>query len=374
VELLLAIVAIVFTFCFIVAFHEFAHLVAAKLFGVKVLKYSIGFGRSIFSKQIGETEYVVGWIPLGGYVKPLSEDELLQSGFQGDPGSVEGSLESKARWKQIVIIAAGSIANLLLGTLLFFSLYYFLGFKEPTHRVAKVMQDSPAATAGILAGDEIVGVNGNLVKSWEHLTGMIQGSRGEVLNLEILRSGSRVYRKVTPGLKEVPGTKVWYMGIEPVYVVKKSGFVESVRESVGLTYTLTAAQIKFFGSLLKNLVVRKDNSKTESQAVAPAAESADSSDGVMGPIGIFQLLYFAFKDGIRSFVLVAAILNVGIGFMNLLPIYPIDGGRIFFLLIEVGLRRPVNRQIKMSAQTFGILVFLLLLLWGTASDLSRMAR
>ncbi|MBI4992290.1 MAG: site-2 protease family protein [Candidatus Harrisonbacteria bacterium] len=365
-ELFLAVVAIVFTFCFIIAFHEFAHLVCAKIFDVKVLKYSIGFGRALFSKNIGETEYAIGWIPLGGYVKPLSEDELLQSGYQGDPRDVAGSLESKSRWKQMIIIAAGSIANLLLGTLLFFSLHYFLGFKEPTYKVSKVLQDSPAAVAGVLVGDEIRSVNGKAVGGWEDLTKKIKDSQGEILSLEILRNKKTLFVKVRPGLKEFGNIKLRYIGIEPVYIIKRSGFTESVRESVKLTTLLTVLQVKFFWQLAKNLVVRGKGDREKSRQ--------RPSEEVMGPIGIFQLLYLAFKDGIRSFVLMAAVLNIGIGFMNLLPIYPIDGGRIFFLMIEMVLRRPVSRRVKMSAQTFGIAIFLLLMFWGTMSDLSRMAR
>jgi regulator of sigma E protease len=378
--LVLGIIAIILAFCLIIAFHEFCHLIAAKLFGVKVPKYSIGFGKPLASKKIGETEYAIGWILLGGYVKPLSEEEAEIRNEKIDVLDKGRTLESRPRWQQMIIMVAGPIGNLILGALLIFTITYFIGFESPTLKIAKVAPDSPAYEGGLRNGDLVVAIDDKNVADWRELAEKIQESKGNALKIEIMRQSgnSQLAKKftVTPVFKEIDAgygqkIKIWFIGVEPKSEIRKISFIKSAKKSVFITYFFTKLQFDFLVKVLKKLIVPK---KEKRDNRIKKAEDEDLSKNVAGPIGIFQILYSAFKDGIRSFIYIVAILNFMVGFMNLLPIYPIDGGRILFLGIEMVMRRSINRRIKVLIQNFGILLFLLLMIWATTNDISRLAQ
>ncbi|MDE2001634.1 MAG: site-2 protease family protein [Patescibacteria group bacterium] len=356
--ILLGVVATILVFGFIIAFHEFCHLIAAKLFGVEVLRYSIGFGKPLVTKRIGETEYAISALPLGGYVKLLTEEEIREANDFRNPAWVQGSLESKARWKQIAIIAAGGAGNILLGTLLFFCVAHFIGYDSPTLTIATVIDHAPAQMAGVRTGDRILALNGKEMKSWYDFVEAVLRDDGSPIRVKILRDRKEISLSISPTRKDGR----WMIGVGPGNETMRMKALPALETSCGMTYYLLKTQIEFFGKLFHKAVPGHHASNPDENL----------SKQVAGPIGIFQILYRAVKDGLANFIYITAVLNIAIGFMNLLPVYPIDGGRILFLGIEMVLRRPISREMKQKAQILGIALFLLAFLFGTFNDIHHL--
>jgi regulator of sigma E protease len=187
-------------FGLLIFFHELGHFILAKLVGVKVLKFSLGFGPRILGRKIGETEYILSALPLGGYVKPLGEE----------PGE-ELTEEEKPRafnfqpvWKRVAIVLAGPVFNLVLAYIIFVA---FLSLNHPiripdldtlTPKIINVIDDSPAMKAGLEINDLVVSINGKDINAWIELEAMVLMSPGEELTLQVKRDGKIVDLRVTP--------------------------------------------------------------------------------------------------------------------------------------------------------------------------------
>src|SRR6266540_3367975 len=182
----------------LIVFHEFGHFLLAKLSGVGVLTFSVGFGPKLWVKKKGETEYAISAFPLGGYVKMVGEDpdEEVQ---QAD---IEKSFAHKSLLKRIAIVVAGPGFNLLLAVFLFMVVFTFYGVPVMSTQVSGVEKGSPAERAGIAKGDRILAIDGDAVKEWEELSKKIKGSGGRALNLQIRRGEETKSITVQPTQKE----------------------------------------------------------------------------------------------------------------------------------------------------------------------------
>jgi regulator of sigma E protease len=181
----------------LVVIHELGHFVAAKLLDVKVLRFSFGYGRPLVRVKLRETEYQVGVFPLGGYVRILGvEDD--DAAATGDAGR---SFAARPLWQRLTIVFAGPAANFLLAIVIYF--VFFAGHTElPAAVVGDVLEDSPAARAGIEPGDTVLAIDGNGVRYWEELEGAIQRSAGKELHLRLERGG-KVFEKYVVPVEEV---------------------------------------------------------------------------------------------------------------------------------------------------------------------------
>src|SRR5689334_13541297 len=167
----------------LIVFHEFGHFLLAKLSGVGVLTFSVGFGPKLWVKKKGETEYALSAFPLGGYVKMVGEDPDQEV----QPGDLEKSFAHKSLTKRIAIVVAGPGFNLLLAVLLLMVVYTFYGVPVMSTQVSGVEKGSPAEKAGIVKGDRIISLDGKPVEQWEELSGGIKASGGKALQLQIRR-------------------------------------------------------------------------------------------------------------------------------------------------------------------------------------------
>jgi regulator of sigma E protease len=196
----------------VVLVHEYGHFLAARLVGVRVEVFSIGFGNKIFGWRRGETEYRVSWIPLGGYVRMAGEGSL-----EGPPTGAPDEFESRRAWEKLFILAAGPAANVLLAIALY-SLSYWIGFAVPAWfqeppRVAAVEEGSPAEQAGLLEGDEIVALNGQPQATWRGFEQAVLMRPNEEVRLRVRRDGAERELPVTIGATEKH--RVGWLGIEP---------------------------------------------------------------------------------------------------------------------------------------------------------------
>ena len=172
--------------------HEFGHFLFAKLFGVKVLKFSLGFGPKVYGRQYGDTEYLISAFPLGGYVKMLGEqpeEEVVAE-------DKERSFSAKPVWQRMIVVAAGPMFNLLFAVLLFFAIFAVVGLPDlvPGTTIGEVSPDSPAASAGLIAGDKIIAIDGKATEKWEDVSNLVATSEGRKLVLTILRDAKSFWR------------------------------------------------------------------------------------------------------------------------------------------------------------------------------------
>jgi regulator of sigma E protease len=335
----------------LIVIHEFGHFLLAKKTGVGVLTFSVGFGPKLLRKRVGETEYALSAFPLGGYVKMVGEDpeeEVRQE-------DLERSFSHQGIGKRVAIVAAGPLFNLLLAVAVFASIFVFYGVPILTTRVGGVEPDSPAAKAGIQQGDQILAVNGQAIKKWEELSNEIRHSQGKTLNVRLQRGGEELNLAVQPRMREgknIFGEKIenWMIGVASEVSMEKSNPVLAIGKGFYKTGEYSVLTLLALVKMVKGDVSPKNLS---------------------GPLMIAQMAGQQAQEGLGSFLFFVAILSVNLGVLNLLPIPVLDGGHLFFFLLEWLLGRPVELRHRERAQQVGIFVLILLMVYAFYNDLSR---
>jgi regulator of sigma E protease len=324
--------------------HEFGHFIVAKYFGVGVLKFSLGFGHKLFGKKIGETEYILSWIPLGGYVKLLGEAE----GEELTPEDAKRSFMNQPVWKRIGIVSAGPIFNLLLALIIFFGVY-MIGIPALTARLGDIQPASAAQAAGLKSGDVIVKISGEKVNYWDDIARTVAQGKGAPLQLEISRDGKIFPVQITPRLmkgKNLFGDEVssYKIGVSP------SGQIVSKR--LGPQGALTAS-LQQTWNVTKLTVI----------SIVKLIDGTLSPKTLGGPILIAQIAGAQAQEGVIAFLLFMALLSINLAVLNLLPIPVLDGGHLLFYLIEIVIRRPVSMKWRERSQQVGFALLILLMIW-----------
>ncbi|MEW6140107.1 MAG: RIP metalloprotease RseP [Thermodesulfobacteriota bacterium] len=330
--------------------HEAGHFLIAKLVGVKVLKFSLGFPPAMIKRKWGETEYILSWVPLGGYVKLLGEDP--ESGDQVPPEEKPRAFTSKPLWARMAVIAAGPISNYLLAVVLL-CVGFTVGLPVLTSSIGKVLDGSPAMEAGIKEGDQIVEINGSRVWRWEDMRRIIERSADEQLRVTVERDGKEIALTVTPKLaeeKSVLGEDVGRIGVAPSGKTVHVGFPASLYEGARFSVELT----RMIGATLVNLVTGKLSAKALS-----------------GPIMIAQASGETLKAGLLHYVVLMAFISINLAIINLLPVPILDGGHLLFFAIEAVIRRPVTGRVREIAVQLGLLFIVFLMCLVFYNDISR---
>jgi regulator of sigma E protease len=335
----------------LIVVHEFGHFIFAKLSGVGVLTFSVGFGPKLWVKKKGETEYALSAFPLGGYVKMVGEDP----DDQVQPADVEKSFAHKALLKRIAIVAAGPGFNLGLAVILLMLVFVFYGVPVLSNQVGAVEAGSPAEKAGLQKGDRIVALNGRQVTEWEELSKGIKESGGSPLTLQIRREGQEKALTVEPVKKEarnIFGEKrdEWMIGIGSQVSIQKGDPGLAVVKAVQQTY---------------------EYSKLTLVALYKMIVGEVSPRNIGGPILIAQMAGQQAQEGIGSFLAFLAVLSINLGVLNLLPVPVLDGGHLLFFLVEAIIRRPVAARHREMAQQVGIFLLMLLMVYAFYNDIAR---
>ena len=332
--------------------HELGHFIFAKLFGVGVEKFSLGFGPKLVGKRVGETEYLISAFPLGGYVKMVGEAPAEEVSEE-EKGR---SFAEKPPLKRIVIVAAGPLFNLLFAYLLFI-LIYTLGVPAVTTKIGEVMKGKPAALAGLQANDVVTVVSGTSVSRWDELTKMIAEGKGLPLDLQVLRDGKTLVFRVTPEsrtAKNLFGETV----TTPFIGVTAAG------ETVTDHFPPATAFVK--GSAQTWNVI-----KVTVLSIVKLVERAIPLDTVGGPIMIAKMAGQQAEAGGVSFLAFMALLSVNLGVLNLLPVPILDGGHLLFYLCEIVIRRPVSMKTREVAQQIGLILLVGLMALAFYNDIAR---
>lgn len=341
---------------FLVFFHELGHFIVARICGVKVEVFSIGFGKKLVSWRIGQTEYALSMIPLGGYVKLKGQDDSNPKlkNYEAD------SYLSKSPWQRIAILLAGPFFNLFLAFLLYMAVG-LLGKASLLPVVGEVKENYPAVKAGIKAGDRILAINGKEIKTWEELDSMIIESQGELV-LKIQRGQGE--------LKESLSVRVL-----PTEQEAQNIFRENItRKIIGISSAGAVGMVHYKG--LDSIVFGIDESIKASTLIAQSIIKLISgvvpSSEVGGVVSIVSVIGSASSSGLTHLLWLTALISVNLGILNLLPIPALDGGHIIFNLYEVIMRKAPSENVMYYLTLCGWAVLLGLMLLGLYNDIFRL--
>ncbi|MCX5848226.1 MAG: RIP metalloprotease RseP [Deltaproteobacteria bacterium] len=333
--------------------HELGHFLAARIAGVGVLKFSLGFGPKIIGKKVGETEYVLSWIPLGGFVKLLGEsgnEEL-------SPEDEKRSFFKQAVWKRMLIVLAGPVFNFLLAILIFIIVLIY-GLPGLTSDVGEVQKESAAFESGMNNGDKIISINGQKIIFWEDIRLIIAENKDKEMEVIVERGAGKKILSIKPRLsqsKNIFGEEVpsYLIGISPSgkTMIERRNPWDAILSSISKTW---------------------DISKLTVLSVIKMLEGVISPRTLGGPIFIAQVAGAQVKEGIIPFLLFMAVLSINLGVINLFPIPVLDGGHILFYLIEIVTRREISIKVKEMSQQIGFVILLMLMLFVIFIDIERL--
>jgi len=327
----------------LILIHELGHFLAAKWFGLLVHEFGIGFPPRLFGKKIGETLYSINLLPFGGFVrihgeKPEYEKEKLIP---------ERSFAFLKIWKRVLIIGAGVVMNFVLGWIVV-SFVFMLGTPKAIF-ITGVLENSPAAAAGFLSGDAILGF-----ESSESFVSAVDAQKGETIDLRILRNGEELVIPVEP--RENPPTGEGALGITFTETgQEKLGFFQSL----GVGFMTSISMVAGIFIALVNLLV---GIFTGGQAL----------EGFVGPVGIFQVANQTAQFGLVYLLQLIGLISLNLAVLNILPIPALDGGRLFFLLIEKIKGSPISAKREMVINATGFILLILLMVVITARDVIKL--
>jgi len=337
---------------FLIFFHELGHFLAARFFGVHVEVFSIGFGKKVFSRVVGKTEYRIAMIPLGGFVQMKGQDD-------SDPTKVSNDIDSyntKKPWKRVVILLAGPLANFLLAFLLYLTIGN-IGVTKLAPTIGNVGENTPALTMGIQKNDKIVSINGEPVKTWDDVSSFIKQSDGKLI-LTVVRNHKKKTLMGMPEIKEIKTifgepVKKRILGISPsgeTLVLELTAL-----ETISFAYDETLKATTMIITSLQKLV----------QGVIPAKELG-------GVVSIVQVTAQASEAGIIALFALTALISVNLGVLNLLPIPALDGGHIMFNIYEIITKKAPSEKVLYRMTVFGWILLLTLMAFTIFNDIYRL--
>ncbi len=423
--------AFVFVLGVLVFFHEAGHFLTAKWVGVRVKTFSLGFPPKLLGRKWGDTEYVVGLLPLGGYVK-MAGDNPAES--TGDPGE----FLSRSKWERLAILFAGPVSNLVLA-IVFLTVLFMVGLERPAGLedppvIRYVAQDSPAGRAGLVAGDRILAIDETPTPTWSDVFDQVVVSGNETLSVDVLRDGERVETQLEvmarkedgagiagffPALQPevgqlTPGSPAEGAGIQVGDVITKVGErpihhidqiitdiragggkeveIEVLRGQESRVFRLTPRQEKgiwligvqfappptvieryrnpalAFGAAMKESV---RFTRLTLVFLGKLVTGRGSLRGVSGPIGIAQASGETARRGLKDLLTFMAFLSLNLGILNLLPIPLLDGGHMTIIALEGLSGRDFSLQMKERILQVGFVMLLLLMVTVIYVDLSK---
>ena len=367
--------------------HELGHFLIAKWNNVGVVEFAIGFGPKILHKQIGETKYSIGIIPLGGYVRMIGDDPRLlveQGEFAAAQAEEEEEVEvselekqlyaDKSRWfltqkywPKMAIVIAGPLFNVLFAILLSITTYYFYGkaISVDDSVIGGVYPNRAAENAGLLAGDHVTAINGKSISLWSELAETVSNSNGEKLVFSVTRTNPETQKKSNMEISIVPelidkelaiingeeNLNRYMIGVTAsVESVPVDGAIEAFKLGVGHNWLLTKTIIRGLGAMITGSIPRSN---------------------IAGPIFIFGEAARSAEKGIEQLVGFVVFLSISLAILNLLPIPILDGGHLLFFTIEAIKGGPLSLKAQSLANQVGLVLLLSLMVFAIGNDIVR---
>jgi len=340
--------------------HEFGHFIVAKACGIRVLKFSLGFGPRLIGKKIGDTEYLISAFPLGGYVKMLGENPDEQ---ELPPEDRAASFSHKTVWQRFLVIFAGPAFNFLFTIALFWMIFLVSGVPESVDStvIGQIRPDSPAAQAGLRVGDRITAINGNTTNVWQDVLNGIKDSGGKPLTMVVRRGETSQQMTVTPEIdsaKNIYGEEVekrYMIGIvkDDEMNLQRVGPVRAFVDACQQSWKYVELTVTGFIKIVQNVI--------------PASELG-------GPILIAQIAGQQMERGWMNLLHFMGLLSINLAVLNLLPVPVLDGGHLFFLTLESIRRKPLAERAQVVAQQVGLALLGMLMIFVFYNDILRIVR
>lgn len=397
--MILSIIIFLLILSILVLIHEAGHFFIAKKFGIKVEEFGFGFPPKAFSFKKGETEYSINWLPIGGFVKLYGEDEAGAGRVQLKVAHLTPAAKRKSEksaadkdraffarspLQKATVVVAGVVMNAILAMCIFYVLFFISGFKTEvpllgdykflvatqTNRnisekdavVSLVVKGGPAEKAGMKTPVELVSINGTPIKDRLNLIDIVNKNKDKAISLswKEVRTGNTITANMIPRLHPPKGEGPLGIGFMPIAFLSYDSFSQRLLSGI-----VQPVNLMFYSfDIMKKLVVVSVKTKN----VGPV------SQGVSGPVGILLvtndiLQNTDLKERILSLLNLAGLLSISLAFFNILPIPALDGGRLFFILIELVTRRKVNPAIEAMAHNIGMVILLALIFIITFKDI-----
>lgn len=361
--MIVTIIAFILILSVLVLIHELGHFLVAKKLGIKVEEFGFGFPPRVWGKKIGETIYSINLLPVGGFVKLFGEDSAGGGSVKKtkndnlDSKNLKRAFFARPIWQRFSVVVAGVVMNFILAVVIIAYLFGTQGVALPTGnvRVTEVLKNSPAAEAGLKTGDVITSLNGKKLTSTEKFISDVKKSLGEEITLEVESDGKTSEVKLTPRETYPKGEGPVGVGISDIEV-KKYPWYEA-------PFFGTLEVLKFSWLIVSGL----------GQMIADLIFRGIQPKGVAGPVGVAQLTGQAVSYGVNATLWFAALLSINLAVLNVLPIPALDGGRLFFIVIEFVTRRKINPKYEGYAHAAGLAILLTLMAVITIFDIMRAA-
>jgi regulator of sigma E protease len=338
---MMTVIAWIVVFGVLIAVHELGHFTMAKVTGIRVDEFSLGFGPALWKRQWGETLYAVRGIPLGGYVR--------MAGMDGSGEDDPRAFTHKPLWQRFMVILAGPFMNLVLAAVLYVVLFGPVGIPSPTTTVGIAMAGYPAAQAGIRPGDQVVSVDGRGVSSWTSLATAIATHDQRPIRITVRRPDGTV-ATYTVATRLDPAVHQRIIGIQPAYTSLHLPVLAAIAAGFNHTVQITVLWFTQLGRLI----------------------TGQARFDVSGPVGIAVMVGQAVQQGWVSLILLAAALSANLGLFNILPVPVLDGSKLWLIVIEAIRRRPLDPAKENLIQVVGLVVLLAFVLFVTYHDLLRL--
>ena len=409
----------------LVFIHELGHFLLAKLVGIRVERFSLGFPPRMFGKKVGDTDYCISWIPLGGYVKMsgMIDETMEQDAIKGE----SWEFMSKPVYQRFLVIFAGPAMNIILAMFMFGAIAYVIGLKEPLGlAVGKIKSEIVITETGLQHGDMIVAVENQPVKTWFELEPLKKESGS--INLTIERDGniqnvsfaSAFIDSIEKNLPAIVGnlqddfpakevglqagdrivaidslqvrtwsdlTDIIYNSAEKTIVIEwerggqhfSSEIIPKKQKGqnkdyglIGISYPVIEKELNPWQACKHGVVKSWEITQLIGKSINMIFSGEQPfKDAFAGPIMIAKIAKESAKDGEANFLAFVAFLSLNLGLLNLLPIPVLDGGHIIFLIIEGIIRRPISPKVKLVIQQVGMVILLAFMLFVIVNDIKR---
>jgi len=361
-------VPFLFVLTIVVFFHELGHFLVARLCGIKVLTFSIGFGPEIvgFYDRYG-TRWKISAVPLGGYVKFFGDENSASVPDQAAAAAMTEeekavSFIHKPVGPRAAVVAAGPVANFILAIVIFAAVFAIFGRQTTSARVDTVQPASAAQAAGFMPGDLVVAIDGEKIDSFAEMQRIVSVNAGEPLTIEIERGGIHLTLKATPELKEI---KDRFGNVHRLGVL---GISRSMAPGDIKTQRVNPLQAVVMGTQETWFVV--DRTLSYIGGVFTGREAADQ---LGGPIRIAQVSGQVASAGFVALIHLTAVLSISIGLLNLFPIPLLDGGHLLFYGIEALRGRPLSERAQDIGFRIGLAIVVMLMIFATFNDILHLA-
>lgn len=348
----MTLIAFVFVLGIAILFHEFGHFIVAKMSGIKVFRFSIGFGPKIAGVSWQGTEYVLCLFPFGGYVKMAGETTQAEKKSDEHP-FIDGSIPEDQRFDKksflvkTSVILNGPIMNIVLALLLLIIVFLFSGTAQISNTISEVAEGSPAAEAGMMSGDRIIAIDSVSIAQAEEISEIINQGRDRIISIRILRNGEILETPVIPEYHD-----------------------EYERAMIGITLEVNIVKLTFFQSIGKAIGMIGEILRLIGRGFLEMI-TGNMPVELAGPLGIAQMAGEAAQLGFLNLLFFTSVINIFLGVINLFPIPILDGGQIVLLTIEKIRGKPLEPESIHFLYIVGLALVVMIFLIATYQDILR---